>query len=259
MPLPSVAAMGRTQAWELTIDGRRHRVETSDGAYARNTATWFVDGFEVAQRSSMDDHVELSLPEEHLWADEVGSVRVRWSALATPRRVTWFDGDRGTSSTKAAIGVGGIDLDPEAGSPAAEREDRARTRPELYASRHVAGGVGKVLVPLLLAAAVAWIIKRLPKPDWDLPSIPWPDLPSIPWPDLDLPSIPWPDIDLPGLPEWLRSVLGLLKYVWPILLGCYLARREIVRRREQDEIKERMRSGSHPGSGSPEPREHARP
>ena len=76
--------------------------------------------------------------------------------------------------------------------------------------------------------------ERLPWPDVDLPSIPWPDLPSIPWPDIRLPAIPWPDVDLPDLPPWVDTVR---KFAVPILIAFFIARGEVKRRRKAEEKK----------------------
>ena len=120
-----------------------------------------------------------------------------------------------------------------------------RANPRLFAARHVVGGVAKVLVPIAAAVVIAWLLSRVTLPDLDLPSVPWPDLPSIPWPSIDLPSIPWPDWEMP---EWLRWLLDKATYVWPVLLGLWFARREMRRRREQDELRTRMATGAASGS-----------
>lgn len=244
--------MGGTQVYEMVIDGRRHRVETSVGDGWSNTATWWVDDEELATaKSAAADNLYLVADEEHELADEVGAVRARFTTLGKPVRATWFDGDRSTAEAKAQLGVGGLDLVPEPGSPAAVREDRMRAKPRLYAARHVLAGVGKVVIPILLAALAARLVVSIPWPDWDLPSIPWPDwdLPSIPWPSLDLPAIPWPDWTAPG---WLVWILDHLKYVFPVIAGLLLARAEISRRRHQDAERARRAAGGHsvPGSGS---------
>lgn len=238
--------MAKRQVYELTVDGRSHRVETSVGDGWSNRATWWVDGEEIATtKSSSEDSLHLSADEEHDLADEVGAIRVRFTTLSKPVRATWFEGTRSKAVAASYLGTGGIDLIPEAGSPAARREDRMRANPHLYAARHVVGGVGKVVVPIAFAVAIAWLLSRITLPDLGLPSIPWPDLPAIPWPD-----IPWPsfrlnlDWDAPG---WVRWLLDKVKYVWPILLGLWLARREMTRRREQDELRARMSAGGASG------------
>lgn len=236
--------MAGVQVYEMRVGGRDHRVETSVGDGWSNRATWWVDGEEIAsERSATSDDLYLVADEEHALADEVGAVRARFTTLSKPVRATWWEGSRSDAETAARVGVGGLDLVPEPGSPAALREERMRARPRLYAARHVAAGVGKVVVPLLLAALAAWLVVRIPWPDWDLPSIPWPsiDLPSIPWPSIDLPSIPWPDWQLPG---WVRWVLDHAKYVVPILIGIALARSEVRRRREQDSKRRELAGGS---------------
>lgn len=242
--------MGGTQVYEMVIDGRRHRVETSVGDGWSNTATWWVDDEEIATASSkVDDNLYLVADEEHELADEVGAVRARFTTLSKPVRATWFDGDCSTAEGKARLGVGGLDLVPEPGSPAAVREDRMRAKPRLYAARHVAAGVGKVVIPILLAALAARLVVSIPWPDWDLPSLPLPDLdlPSIPWPSIDLPSIPWPDWSAPG---WLVWILDHLKYILPILAGLLFARAEISRRQHQDAERARRGAGGPSAQGS---------
>lgn len=235
--------MGGTQVYEMVIDGRRHRVETSVGDGWKNSATWWVDDEELATATSAAaDNLYLVADEEHALADEVGAVRARFTTLSKPVRATWFEGERSVAEAKAQVGVGGLDLVPEPGSPAAVREERMRARPRLYAARHVAAGVGKAVIPILLAALAARFVVSIPWPDWDLPSIPMPDLdlPTIPWPSIDLPSIPWPDWSAPG---WLVWVLDHLKYILPILAGLLLARAEIMRRLHQDAERERRAAG----------------
>lgn len=232
--------MGGSQVYEMVIDGRRHRVETSVGDGWKNTATWWVDDEEVASATSRaEDNLYLVADEDHELADEVGAVRARFTALSKPLRATHFDGDREAADAKARVGVGGIDLVPEEGSPAALREERMRANPRLHASRHVAAGVGKVVLPFAVAALGAWLASLVTWPSVSLPAISWPDwgLPSIPWPDWQLPRLDW---DAPG---WLVWILDHAKYVVPILIGLLVARGEVRRRREQDAERERRAAG----------------
>lgn len=231
--------MGGSQVYEMFIDGRRHRVETSVGDGWSNSATWWVDDEELATaKSSTADHLYLVADEDHELADEVGAIRARFTTLSKPVRATWFEGDRSAAEAKAQVGVGGLDLVPEPGSPAAVREDRMRARPRLYAARHVLAGVGKVVIPILLAALAARLAVSIPWPDWDLP--------SIPWPSLDLPAIPWPDWTAPG---WLVWILDHLKYILPILAGLLFARAEISRRQHQDAERARRGAGGPSAQG----------
>lgn len=241
--------MAGKQVFELTVEGRRHRVETSTGSGWSNEATWWVDGAEIAtKKSSSDDSLYLSADKDHDLADAVGAVRVRFTTLSKPVRATWFEGSRDKATAASWVGTGGIDLVPEPGSPAAVREDKMRANPGLYAARHVVGGVAKVALPIVAAIVIAWLLARVSWPNLNLPSIPWPDLPSIPWPE-----IPWPsfrlDIDWEP-PGWLRWILDKASYVWPVLLGIWLARREVKRRREQDELRARMAAEASSGSGA---------
>ncbi|MCZ2827031.1 MULTISPECIES: hypothetical protein [unclassified Modestobacter] len=240
-----------TQAWDLVAHERRHRVEGT-GSVSR-TVRWSVDGQVVAAKKSAEDTLRLK-PGDRLKGEpdagpddqparadpDLGSVTVQYTALGKPKRATWHPG----GSVGAAFGTGGIDLEPEAGSPAALREERIRQRPRRYAVLAVVGGVAKVVLPLLLGLLVVRLTVALPWPDWDLP--------SIPWPDVDLPSIPWPDVDLPDwqAPAWVRWVADKAQYVWPILLAWVLARREIRRRREQDALRAQRRAEEQAEAGT---------
>lgn len=222
----------------MEIDGREHRVETSVGDGWRNEATWWVDGEEVATATSrVEDNLYLVVSEDHELAASLGAVRARFTGLSKPLRATWFEGERRTAEAAARIGVGGLDLVPEPGSPAAVREERMRSQPRRHASLHVAKGVANVVVPILIGIVFFWLARRV-----DLPSVPWPDvdLPSIPWPSIDLPAVPWPDWELPG---WVRWALDHVTYVVPIVIGLTLARSEVRRRRQQDELRARRAAG----------------
>lgn len=238
-------AMAQGQTFELVVEGRRHRVETSVGDGWSHHATWWVDDEEIAtKKTASEDNIYLAADKEHELSDVVGAVRVRFTTLGKPVRATWFEGTRDKATAASWVGTGGIDLVPEPGSPAAVREEKMRANPLLYSARHVAGGVGAVLVPIIGAVVVAWVLARVSWPDWD-----------IPWPDLDLPSIPWPEIPWPSFrvdidweaPSWLRWILDKVTFVWPVLLGIWLARREMRRRREQDALRARM-SPQHPSA-----------
>lgn len=224
------------QVWELVVDGRLHRVETSRGGWS-NVVLWFVDGELVeSKKSSVDDALELTAPKGHELADEIGGVKARFTRFGRPRRVTHFAGTRDEAATKALVGAGGQDLDPEPGSKAARREEWAERHPMLASLDDILGGAGAILIPIAIAALLP-LLKRL-LPDWDLPSIPLPDwdLPSIPWPDWDLPSIPWPDWDLPDLPavpDWLRPIVRALVFLWPVILGVMIAVGEHRRRKHK--------------------------
>ena len=99
-----------------------------------------------------------------------------------------------------------------------------------------------VVVPLLLAG----LALSLPLPDWN---VPWPAPPSFPRPDWsirwpDLPPVPVPDWTLP---EWLVWALEHVHFVSPVVIGYLLARREVRRRRTQDERRATRAAGSrHP-------------
>lgn len=221
--------------WLADLASGEHVVEVDRGGW-RNRYTWYVDGDLIAEKTTNDDHVVLT-DETH------GSIAVKAAKLVGPsRRVTWYEpGD--TEELLAHTGVGGIDLDPEPGSKAAQREAWIRAHPRLHTARRTLTAAAAVLIPLLL-------IGLLPRLNIPWPSIPWPGLPSIPWPDLgwpwfELPRIPWPDLgwpwfqlpDLPSLPQWVWDVIDKAKYVVPVLIAFAVARGEIRRRRNQDAAK----------------------
>jgi hypothetical protein len=235
---PSVSAMPEDtppdQAWELALDGHTHRVEVR-GSVSRRLR-WCVDGDLVAEKKTSDDKVQLADQAR----PELGAVGIRFSGLGRPRRATLFEHDPTETldaSARALTGLGGLDLAPEPGSPAAKHEDQVRAHPRRYAVVAGLTGVARVVVPILLVALLGRIAVSIPWPDLDLPSIPfpdipWPSLPSLPWPDL--PSIPWPDWSLPG---WLVWLLDHAHYVVPVIVALVLARNEIRRRAKQDELR----------------------
>lgn len=231
--------------WSLTVDGRHHRVEVR-GSLTR-TVEWYVDDEVVATKKSSDDN--LALESDQVEGRAVG---LKFGALGRAKRVTLYETeDELPSSARALLGSGGIDLVPEPGSPAALREQRIREHPWRHAALATAGGVAKVVVPILLGLVAVRFAIDLPWPDW---SIPWPDvdLPTIPWPDIPWPDIPWPSIDLPDwqLPGWVSWLLDKLKYLWPIVLAAVLAKGEIDRRRKQDALRAELDDGSTDGTGS---------
>jgi hypothetical protein len=194
-----------TQVWRLSLDGRAHRVEADPGTSRR--LRWYVDDELVAEQKSMDEKVKLESP--------AGRLQVRFSTLGAPRRATLADD------------ADGHDLVPDPGSAAARYEDKVRAHPERYALLQTVGGIGKVVVPIVLASLLARFVFSLPI---SLPSLPRPDLPSLP-----LPELPLPDLRAWSAPGWVEQVLDVAHYVWPVVLAFVLARAEIRRRRRQDE------------------------
>jgi len=218
--------MAKTQVWELSRDGQSHELTASDAGLSRRLE-WRIDDELVVEKKSSDDRVRLSHGDQAL--------DVRFSALGAGRRATLHTADDGESATaRAELGVGGVDLVPAPGSPAAKREQWIRDHPRLHTVRATLGGTAGIVVPLV----IAWLLARFAF-SIDLPDLPLPDLPSIPLPDL--PEIPLPDWSLPdwSLPGWVRQVLDLLKFVFPVVLAFFLARAEIRRRRKQDELQQR--------------------
>jgi len=218
-----------TQRWNLWALGRRHRVEVV-GSVTR-TVTWYVDGQLVATKKSSQDDLHLQpgrgsdahdpTPEQA----KVGTVRVRFTTFGRTKRVTWCEA-QDDLDFDAIFGTGGIDFDPEPGSPAALRAERIRSHPRRYAAVAVAGGAAKVLIPLLIGLLGLRLAVH------------------IPWPDLNLPSIPWPHVDLPdwAAPAWVTWLVDHVHYVWPPILAGLLARAEIKRHRRQDVLKAQLKA-----------------
>lgn len=219
------------ERWHLRHDGAEHAVEITDKGMNR-TATWRLDGDEVATKSTTEKRLVLD-------GGDRGAVGLRLPEFVGPaRRVTFYEpGASGLGGAKSAAyaGRGGIDFEPEPGTAAARREEWIRAHPNLHLLRRTAAAAAGIAIPLL----VAWLISKIA-----LPAIPWPDwnIPSIRWPDLGLPSIPWPDIDLPDLPPappWVGTVLDAMKFIGPVVIAFVLARMELRRRRAQDDVRRR--------------------
>src|ERR1700754_2907826 len=97
------------QRFDLTVDGRAHRVEIAEGALRREIR-WYVDDALVATKKSAEEKLTLK-PEDA----DLGLLALRFSMLGRPRRVTLFEAGA-EAEARAATGLGGIDLDPEPGS-----------------------------------------------------------------------------------------------------------------------------------------------
>jgi hypothetical protein len=213
--------MGTTEHWHLAEDGREHAVAVEQGALTREVV-WTRDGVELARKKTSDETIVLSPKGQ----DQ--ALRLKFPMTGPARRVTLHG-----SEAEAHTGLGGTDLEPEAGSRAARRAEWIGRHPHLHTARQTALAAAGVGVPVLLV----WLLSMVPWPSlgipWpDLPSIPWPDLPSIPWPDISLPAIPWPDLGLPSLPAWTEPVR---KLVVPVLIAFFIARGEVKRRRKAEE------------------------
>lgn len=151
-------------------------------------------------------------------------------------------------------------FDPEPGTIAARLRTLEERHPRLWAARHVAAAVVRVVAGLLgllvlLEALVRPLLRWLAGlvPDVHLPDV---DLPDLPLPDLDLPSIPWPDVDLPDvtLPGWLAAVLATAKIWGPLLVGVGMAVAEVRRRRRRPAVGGRDdRAGDDAGDAHPRP------
>ncbi len=239
------------QVWLLEVGERRHTVTAREASWTQREVVWRIDGRIVASKRSSEEGLVLrpgdaikdaaELAPDAAAGEGDGALRVLFSALGSPRRAVWFEGPE--AAVRAQAGLGGVDMEPEPGSPVAVREARAAERPTLYAARHVASGVATVVLPIVGVWLLARLAGLLPDVGVDLPHIPLPsiDLPSIPWPDVNLPAIPWPDWELPG---WMRWILDRAKYVTPILIGIVLARNEVRRRKATPAKLEELRRRS---------------
>lgn len=213
--------MGDTERWHLEHDGHRHVVAVQRGALVREVV-WSRDDVEVGRKKTSDETIVVSAK------GGSAALRLKFPMVGPARRVTLHG-----SEAEAHTGLGGTDLEPEAGSKAAQRAEWIGQHPHLHTARQTAVAAAGVAVPVLLL----WLLSMVPWPSldvpWpDLPAIPWPDLPSIPWPDIALPSIPWPDLHLPSLPAWTEPVR---KLVVPVLIAFFIARGEVKRRRAAEE------------------------
>lgn len=224
---------GVTQRWSLTLHGHCHRVEVQ-GSVLR-TSRWYVDDAPVATTRSVRDNVRLEAASPSDFA-----IELELGLLRSAGRATLFEGDANVAVKElVATGTGGIDLEPEPGSPAARREQRIREHPWRHAIIAAAVGVMRVIAPLVIGLLVVRFALSMPWPQW---SVSWPnlDMPWIPWPE-----IPWPSVHLPNWepPSWARWVARTLRHGWPVLLALVIAKIEIDRRREQDARKAELQRG----------------
>ncbi|UAL28914.1 hypothetical protein K8W59_13980 [Nocardioides rotundus] len=203
------------ETWTADAAGAHHEVTISIGM--RNSIAWSIDGEQVAEKVTMDDGPVLS------YGGQAIKVRTRHAKV---RRVTLVEAE-GPMAGAAALVRSGVELEPVPGSEAARRLEWIRDHPRLHALRSGA----LTALGLGLIALLTWLGSLIPWPSVDLPDIP---VPTIPWPDIpwpDLPRVPLPDWRVPG---WLEQVLGLVQYVWPVLVAIGLAAAESRRRRRQD-------------------------
>jgi len=220
-----------TQRWSLTVHSHCHRVEVQ-GSVVR-TARWYVDDDLVTTKRSVRDNISLEA------VPFIGcAIELEVGVLRSGGRATLFEGeDHVAIKELVATGTGGVDLEPEPGSPAARGEQRIREHPWRHTVIAAVVGVMRVVVPLVMSLLLVRFALILPWPQW---SIPWPDLhmPRIP-----LPEIPWPAVHLPNWepPQWARWVARTLRHGWPILLALVIAKIEIERRREQDARRAELR------------------
>ncbi|GLZ03354.1 hypothetical protein Acsp03_08210 [Actinomadura sp. NBRC 104412] len=229
------------ERWVLEHDGHRLEVEGPRSRTTRHLRL-FVDGEQVAEqkvtgnKTTRITHGDTTVRAE--W-DRLGHLAVV-ALLPAPGDAAALKDvndikdvrDLDLAGLKELVTGGGeIWFTPPPGSRAERRERFARRHPRLFAARHVAAAVAKVLLPLLGLAGLI----RIPMPDIDLPAL---DLPDLDPPRLRRPRIPWPDIDLSWLPDitlpgWVQAVVRSAKYWGPILAAVVIALREYERRKRQ--------------------------
>ncbi len=217
-----------------TLDHGGHSYAVDmDSAGLHSVARLFVDGQPADEQKGMDKAIHLQ------GGDLTVVVKLNWlghasEILAVPR---------GTEPRRAE--AEGIAFTPPAGSQAARMAELRRTRPALYAARHVALAIVQVVVGFLGVGALLWglvqgLLPRINLPRPELPDIPWPafdiDVPSIPWPD-----IPWPEIPLPDLSILapLQELWGAVRWLIPIVIAVIVALNEIDKRRKREQAAAR--------------------
>ncbi|MBG6089678.1 hypothetical protein IW256_003791 [Actinomadura viridis] len=214
------------ERWALELDGRLLEVESSPSLLSQDIRL-LVDGREVDRKRTSDKAVKL------VHDGLTVKVTADWRGGLSMCRVV---PDPAQADLKELVtGAGEVWFTPPEGSRAARRERLARRHPKLFAARHVAAAVAKVLLPLLGIG----VLIRLPWPDIPLPDVDLPDIPRprIPWPDIDPPSIPLPDLTLPG---WIQAIFQTAKYWGPVLVAVLIAVQEYQRRKKQrDKAAER--------------------
>jgi hypothetical protein len=210
----------KVERWRLEAGGRRHLITLTQLTTFKRSIVWTVDGDDVASKETSEDSVTLGSEAE----PAVVKLKISgWSDSA--RRVRLFTGATSAAAHAAAVSrLGGDDFLPDPGTKAARRQERMAAHPWRYTLLRTISAIAGIVVPI----AVIWLLTRL-FGGVDLPDV---DLPDVPWPDVDLPEIPFPDItlpsvDLPEMPAWMRTVA---KYVVPVAVAFFVARREVKRR-----------------------------
>jgi hypothetical protein len=177
-----------------------------DPLWERDRIRLLVDGEEVAETKA--NGAKTVLAGEGF---EIHAVTPFWGGSVVRAELVPADGGEPTQ------------LEPAPGTRAARRARFEREHPRLYASRHVIKGVAQVAGVLIGLSVLLRFLPSIPLPELDLNL------------DLDLPSIPWPDLPIPHieLPEWLRDILRSKKYWLPVVIGIFVARAELRRRRSR--------------------------
>lgn len=228
----SVWIMAKQQRYLITVHEHEYVLSKHEEGFSQ-VLVFSVDGEEVARKKTSDPRVTLESEDR----PSAGRLVIKMSQLGGVRRATLHVDDIE------------VDLDPEPSSKAALLEAKARERPRLYAARHVVVAVGGLLLPLLgfgvlMALLLGWLKGLVPDVN-----VPTPDLPDIPFPDIPRPDWELPDWELPG---WVGAVAGAAKFVLPVLIAIGYAVREVRRRRQQDALKESLRSAPEPSRADDE-------
>jgi hypothetical protein len=195
---------GSSGRWGADHAGRRFEVEREPSGLGQ-VLRLVVDGELRQQRKTNGGRAKLAHGDL--------TVDIRLATLGSIKRAAILD----------AAGEEIELLDPPPGTPAAKLAQLERERPGLYAARHVAKAVARVLLPLLGIGALL--------------ALPLPAIPEVDLPDLNLPDLPWPSISI-ELPDWVRSVLAAAQYIVPVVIAILIATHEFERQR-----KRRRRAG----------------
>jgi len=137
----------------------------------------------------------------------------------------------------------GTEFTAPPGTIAGRVQEWGNRHPDLYATRHVVMAIGQTLLGIIGFSAIFFgLLPSIPWPAVALPEIPLPHIavPALPLPEIALPAIPLPDVTVPRItpPAWLEPLLGVLKYVSPIIIALVIAVREARHRRQRRERAE---------------------
>lgn len=216
---------------------------TTESSGIQTIVRLFRNGDLAAEHRGMDSNVTLRA-DEHTVVVKVGPFGGITQALLLPADADPKDAQRL-----------GAEFTAPSGTFTRRVQEWGNRHPDLYASRHVVIAIGQTILGIIGFSAIFFGL---------LPSIPWPnitlDVPlpqvslpriSLPIPEIALPAIPLPDITLPRLtpPGWLEPLMGVLKYLSPIVIAIVIGVREAKHRRQR-RARTEQESAATPRTGS---------